>query len=163
MNPASTPSRDSALYESAWAASAKGRWRLSWNEPLESGFQAGYAERYRQHMALGLGVGALAMVISVFEDFMLPAGERAWPLFVRFGVVMPVVLFLLWLIRKPAMDRYQQSLLMFATLGGATAFLMMAVFVHSPMGRIYVVTLLLIQLFGLALVFHDLLRLARGC
>lgn len=151
MSTAPSPSRDASLYESAWAASGKGSWRLSWEEPLESDFQASYAERYRQHMALGLAVGALAMVVSVFEDFMLPEGERAWPLFVRFGVVMPVVLMLLWLIRKPAMDRYQQGILMFATLGGAAAFLMMTVFVDSPLGRIYLDTLILIQIFGLAL------------
>lgn len=151
MNPAPTPSRDPSLYESALAASSGGRWRLSWDEPLESDFQASYAARYRHHMVLGLAVGALAMIVSVFEDFMLPPGERAWPLFVRFGVVFPTVLLLLWLIRKPAMDRHQQSLLMFATLGGATSFLMMAHFVASPLGRMYLDTLILIQIFGLTL------------
>ncbi|MES2918196.1 MAG: GGDEF domain-containing protein [Pseudomonadota bacterium] len=151
MNPAPPGTRDHSLYESAWAASGKGSWRLSWAEPLESDFQSSYSERYRNHMAAGLAVGALAMVVSVFEDFMLPPGDRAGPLFVRFGVVMPVVLFLLWLIRKPAMDRHQQGLLLFATLGGAAAFLMMGYFVESPLGRMYLDTLILIQLFGLTL------------
>lgn len=151
MTAAPRSTRDSSLYESAWAASGKGSWRLSWSPPLESDFQASYAGRYRNHMAAGLAVGALAMMVSVFEDFMLPPGERAWPLLVRFGVVLPVVLLLLWLIRKPAMDRYQQAILLFTTLGGAAAFLLMGYFVESPLGRMYLDTLILIQLFGLTL------------
>lgn len=151
MTSAPRATRDPALYESAWAASDQRGWRLAWDEPLESDFQASYAERYRHHMALGLGIGALAMVISVFEDFLLPEAERSWPLFVRFGVVMPIVLLMIALIRRPAMDRHQQALLMFATLGGAAAFLMMGYFVESPRGRMYLDTLILIQIFGLAL------------
>ncbi|MDF3030942.1 MAG: hypothetical protein K0R03_1500 [Moraxellaceae bacterium] len=151
MSSASRPDQDSSLYESAWKASGKGGWRLSWDSPLEADFQAYYAERYREHMVLGLAVGALAMVVSVFEDFLLPSGERNMPLLIRFGVVLPVLLLLIMLIRRPAVSAWQQAILMLSTLGGATAFLLMAHFVQSPLGRIYVDTLLLIQIFGLAL------------
>lgn len=152
MNSEPTPStHDSSLFETAWKASGKGGWRLSWDSPLESDFQSYYAERYREHMVLGLAVGALAMVFSVFEDFMLPPEQRAMPLFVRFGIVMPTVLVLLLLIRRPALASWQQAILMFSTLGGAAAFLLMAFFVTAPMGRIYIDTLVLIQIFGLAL------------
>ncbi len=147
----SRPAQDASLYESAWKASGKGGWRLAWASPLEADFQGYYAERYRGHMALGLAVGALAMVVSAFEDFLLPSGQRVMPLFIRFGVVLPVVLLLLFLIRRPALAAWQQSILMLSTLGGATAFLLMAYFVSSPLGRIYLDTLLLIQIFGLAL------------
>lgn len=151
MNSAPRTTRESSLYESAWAASGKGNWRLSWELPLEADFQAYYAERYRNHMAAGLAVGALAMVVSVFEDFMLPEGQRMIPLLLRFGLVFPVALFMLWLIRKPALDRFQQAMLMFATLGGASTFLFMAYSVTSPLGRMYLDTLILIQLYGLTL------------
>jgi diguanylate cyclase (GGDEF)-like protein len=151
MTSAPTPSQDGSLFETAWKASGKGGWRLSWDSPLEGDFQAYYAERYRDHMALGLAVGALAMVFSVFEDFMLPPEQRFMPLFIRFGVVMPTVVALLLLIRRPAMASWQQGILVFSTLGGASAFLLMAFFVTVPMGRIYIDTLVLIQIFGLAL------------
>jgi diguanylate cyclase (GGDEF)-like protein len=152
MSTASRPaSQDSSLYESAWTASGKGGWRLSWNSPLEADFQAHYAERYREHMVLGLAVGAFAMVVSCFEDFLLPSGERYMPMLIRFGLVLPAILLLILLIRRPAYARWQQSILMLSTLGGATAFLLMAHFVESPLGRIYIDTLLLIQIFGLAL------------
>lgn len=151
MKPEPQQSQDASLFETAWKASGKGDWRLSWQSPLEADFQAYYAERYRSHMVLGLAVGALAMLVSVFEDFLLPPEQRAMPLFIRFGVVLPVVLVLLLLIRLPAFSRWQQSILMLSTLGGATAFALMAYFVHSPLGRIYLDTLILIQIFGLTL------------
>lgn len=149
MTPA--PSPDKSLYELPWPSGGKSSWRLAWEEPQESDFQASYAARYRDHMSMGLGVGALAMVVSAFEEFMLPAGERAWPLLLRFGLVLPAVLALLWLVRRPSLDRYQQAILTFATLGGAAAFLLMAGLVDSPLGRIYLDTLVLIQIFGLTL------------
>jgi diguanylate cyclase (GGDEF)-like protein len=73
------------------------------------------------------------------------------PLLIRFGMVLPSVLLLILLIRRPAYAAWQQSILMLSALGGATAFLLMAHFVQSPLGRIYIDTLLLIQIFGLAL------------
>lgn len=151
MIPDATPSRDSSLYESAWRASGRGSWRLSWNSLLEDDFQAYYAERYRDHMALGLAVGALAMVLSVFEEYLLPPGQRALPLFIRFGLVLSADLLLLLLIRRPALAHLQQGILMLTTLGGAASFLLMAYLVSSPLGRVYVDTLILIQIFGLTL------------
>jgi diguanylate cyclase (GGDEF)-like protein len=151
MSSVTPPRQDPSLYETAWKASGKGGWRLFWDSPLENDFQAYFAERYRGHMVLGLAIGALAMVISVFEDFLMPPEQRGMPLFIRFGVVLPVLFVLLLLIRRPAMARWQQTILMLSTLGGATAFLLMAYFVDSPMGRVYLDTLILIQIFGLAL------------
>lgn len=151
MSPVLPSTQDASLYESAWRASGKGSWHLSWGSPLEHDFQAYYAERYRDHMALGLAIGALAILFSVFEDFLMPPEQRGIPLFIRFIVVLPINLLLLLLIRRPALAQLQQPILMFSTLGGAAAFLLMGYFVASPMGRVYLGTLVLIQIFGLTL------------
>lgn len=142
---------DRAVYESAWQSRRDYGWRLLFAEPLEADFQEHYAERYRDHMRLGLGIGALAMLFSVFEDFLIPVGERQFPLFIRFVIVMPSVCMLFILIQRPALARWQQAMLMLSTLGGAAAFMLMAFFVTSPLGRIYIDTLMLIQIFGLML------------
>lgn len=144
-----TPQR--TLYESAWQAARRWHWRLAWASPLEADFQEHYAQRYRSQMVLGLAIGAVAMLVSLFEDFLIPAGQRDMPMFIRFGLVLPAVLVLTFLISRDFMARWQQSLLMLSTLGGASAFLLMAFFVSSPLGRIYIDTLMLIQIFGLTL------------
>ncbi|MDI1301141.1 MAG: diguanylate cyclase [bacterium] len=142
---------DRAVYEAAWNSRNSYGWRLPFGEPMESDFLAYYAERYREHMTLGLGIGALAMLLSVFEDFFIPVGERNFPLFIRFGLVLPAVCLLFILIQRPSLARWQQPILMLSTLGGATAFLLMAFFVTSSLGRIYIDTVMLIQIFGLVL------------
>lgn len=142
---------DRAVYESAWNSRERYGWPLPFAEPMESDFQGYYAERYREHMKLGLGIGALAMLLSVFEDFLIPVGQRDFPLFIRFFVVLPMVCLLFVLIQRPTFARWQQSILMLSTLGGAAAFMLMAFFVTSPLGRIYIDTVMLIQLFGLLL------------
>ncbi|HEX6591736.1 MAG TPA: GGDEF domain-containing protein [Moraxellaceae bacterium] len=151
MTPSPRVPQDRQLYESAWQAGQGLRWRLAWAEPLETAFQAFYANRYRDHMALGLAVGALAILISWFEDFLIPESQRMMPVFIRFGIVMPAVLILLFMVMRPALARLQQGVLMMATIGGAAAFMLMAFFVDSPLARIYIDTLMLIQIFGLAL------------
>ncbi len=151
MTPSFRVTHDKALYEAAWQASRRWHWRLRWSRQLETDFQHYYADRYRSQMVLGLAVGALAMVVSVFEDFLIPAGQRDMPLFIRFGLVFPSVLILVFLISRPSLSRWQQPILMLSTLGGASAFLLMAFFVSSPLGRMYVDTLMLIQMFGLTL------------
>jgi diguanylate cyclase (GGDEF)-like protein len=151
MTPSPSLAQGRAVYESVWLASQGQGWRLSYPEPLESDYQSYYAVRYRSHMGLGLAVGTLAILISWFEDFLIPADQRLMPMFIRFGLVLPSVLLLLFLIMRPAMARWQQSILMLSTIGGATAFLLMAFFVSSPLGRIYIETLMLILIFGLAL------------
>lgn len=142
---------DRAVYESAWRARQKFGWRLLFAQAMESDFQIYYAQRYRIHMRIALGVGALAILLSGFEDFLIPLGERDFPLFLRYVVSFPIVCLLFVLIQLPALARWQQAMLMFSTLGGATAFMLMAFFVASPMGRIYIDTVMLIQIFGLVL------------
>lgn len=142
---------DRAVYESAWQSRQSYSWRLPFAAPLESDFQKHYAERYREHMKLGLGIGALAILLSVFEDFLIPAGQRDFPLLIRFGLVLPIVCLLFALIQRPALSRWQQPILMLSTIGGAMAFMLMAFSVTSPAGRLYIDTLMLIQIFGLVL------------
>lgn len=151
MTPPLRVTHDRALHESAWQAAQSWHWRLAYPASLETDFQKHYANRYRGQMVLGLAVGALAMVISLFEDFLIPASQRDIPMFIRFGLVLPSVLVLLFLISRPALSRWQQSILMMATLGGASSFMLMAFYVSSPLGRIYIDTLMLIQIFGLTL------------
>jgi diguanylate cyclase (GGDEF)-like protein len=140
-----------SIYESAWRGARDWHWRFGWAAPLEDDFQHHYADRYRSQMVLGLAVGALAILVSVFEDFLIPIGQREMPLFIRFGLVFPAVLILAFLISRPALARWQQAILMLSTLGGASAFMLMAFYVSSPLGRIYIDTLMLIQIFGLTL------------
>ncbi len=142
---------DKASYECAWQGARSWHWRFDWTALLEADFQQYYADRYRGQMVLGLAVGALAILVSVFEDFLIPAGQREMPLFIRFGLVFPAVLILVLLISRPALARWQQAILMLSTLGGASAFMLMAFYVSSPLGRIYIDTLMLIQIFGLTL------------
>lgn len=151
MTSSSPVAQGRAAYEAVWQASQEQGWRLAYPEPLESDYQSYYAIRYRSHMGLGLAVGALAILISWFEDFLIPADQRVMPMFIRFALVLPSVLLLLFLIMRPAMARWQQSMLMLSTIGGAAAFMLMAFFVSSPLGRIYVETLMLILIFGLSL------------
>jgi diguanylate cyclase (GGDEF)-like protein len=139
-----------AVYESAWKAQ-RYSWWLRYTAPLEAHFQAYYAERYHEHMKIGLGIGALAMIFSTFEDFLIPAGLRDIPLLIRFGLVLPLVCLLFMLIRRRELARWQQPILMFTTLGGAFSFMLMAFFVPSPEGQIYIHTLMLVQIFGLVL------------
>lgn len=142
---------DRAAYESVWRARQTFSWRLLFAEAMESDFQLYYAQRYRVHMRLALAVGALGLLLSVFEDFLVPAAERDFPLFLRLVVSFPIVCLLYILIQLPSLARWQQAMLMFSTIGGATAFMLMAFFVASPMGRIYIDTVMLIQIFGLVL------------
>lgn len=151
MTPPLCVAHERSLYEAAWQASRRWYWRFDWPARLEADFQHYYADRYRSQMVLGLAVGALAILVSVFEDFLIPAGQRDMPLFIRFGLVFPSVLVLIFLISRPALSRWQQTILMMSTLGGASAFMLMAFFVSSPLGRIYIDTLMLIQIFGLTL------------
>ncbi|MDQ8035836.1 MAG: GGDEF domain-containing protein [Pedobacter sp.] len=151
MTPPLRVTSERVLYESALQASRSWHWRLPWTGQLETDFQQYYAGRYRSQMVLGLVVGALAILVSAFEDFLIPAGQREILLFIRLGLVLPAVLVLAWLISRPALSQWQQFILMLSTLGGAAAFLLMAFFVTSSFGRIYIDTLMLIQIFGLTL------------
>lgn len=151
MTPSLRVTPESSHYESARQALRRWHWRLAWSPALEADFQQHYAQRYRSQMVLGLLVGALAIVVSVFEDFLIPAGQREILLFIRLGLVLPAVLVLALLISRPALSRWQQLILMLSTVGGAAAFLLMAFFVTSSFGRIYIDTLMLIQIFGLTL------------
>lgn len=151
MTVSPSAANDRSACAAALEASQRLDWRLGFGPGLETDFQAHYATRYRDHMRLGLAIGAVAMVVSVFEDFLVPPGERLMPFLIRFGLVLPVVCLLFFLIQRPALARWQQSILMLSTLGGATAFLMMAFFVTSPVAGMYINTLMLIQIFGLML------------
>ena len=81
---------DRAILESVWQDRRPAAWwRLPFPEPLESSFQAHYAQRYRGHMALGLGIGVLAILVTVFEEFLFSAEQRGVLLFIRLGLMLP--------------------------------------------------------------------------
>ncbi|MDP2226348.1 MAG: diguanylate cyclase [Moraxellaceae bacterium] len=135
------------------SAKAPGRRSLALTFPssLEAEFQADYADRYRKHMAIGLGIGLLAILVSAFEDIVLPSSEQAMPLFIRFGLMFPLNLLLFFIVYEDWRRQWQQPLLMMATLGGALGFLLMGFFTSGIHSRLYVETLVLIQIFGLVL------------
>lgn len=143
---------DRATLESEWQDSRTRRWWwLPFPDPLEASFQSHYARRYRGHMALGLGVGVLAIVLTVFEDYMLPAAEQGIPLFIRLGMMLPVSILLFLLVYAGWWQRRQQSMLMMASLGGAMGFMLMGFYAPASHSGLYVGTVVLTEIFGLVL------------
>lgn len=145
------PAWSQAQLEAAWQASQQPGLRLAFAADLEAAFQRHYAERYREHMVLGLGIGMLAIIVSAFEDFLLPPGQRAMPLFIRFGLMLPINLVLFLLVWADCWRRRQQAILLMTTLGGALGFLLMGYFSSGVYARFYVDTLVLVLIFGLVL------------
>lgn len=142
---------DRAILESVWDNRRRSWWWLPFPPVLESAFQAHYAQRYRAHMALGLGVGILAILVTVFEEFMLPEADRAIPLFIRLGLLLPVSVFLFLFVQAGWWQRRQQSMLMMATLGGAMGFMLMGFYAPAGHSGLYVGTVVLTEIFGLIL------------
>lgn len=143
---------DRAILESVWQDRRPGAWwRLPFPEPLESSFQAHYARRYRGHMALGLGIGVLAILVTVFEEFLFPPEQRGILLFIRLGLMLPISILLFLLVQSGTWEKRQQSMLMMAALGGAFGFLMMGYFAPASGSRLYVGTLVMVEIFGIIL------------
>ncbi|MFN3586307.1 MAG: diguanylate cyclase domain-containing protein [Moraxellaceae bacterium] len=145
------PADRQALLEAAWRSRQRVRLRLSFEAALEAEFQAHYADHYRQHMVLGLGIGMLAIIVSAFEDFLLPPEQRAMPLFIRFGLMLPMNAVLFLLVWGDVWRRWQQPILLMTTLGGALGFMLMGYHTSGVYARFYVDTLVLVLIFGLVL------------
>lgn len=155
MNLSSPPAGgagDRAILESVWQdRRPRYWWRLPFPQPLESSFQAYYARHYHGHMALGLGIGVLAILVTAFEEFLLPPDSRGILLFIRMGLMLPVSILLFFLVQAGWWQARQQSMLMMATLGGAFGFLVMGFFAPDTGSRLYVGTLVMVEIFGLIL------------
>lgn len=143
---------DRAILESVWQdRRPRYWWRLPFPAPLEASFQSYYARHYQGHMALGLGIGVLAILVTVFEEFLLPADDRGILLFIRIGLMLPISVLLFFLLQSGVWQSRQQGMLMLATLGGALGFLIMGFFAPETGSRLYVGTLVMVEIFGLVL------------
>lgn len=152
VSPGPEDAGERVLLESVWQdTQSRYWWRLSFPELVEASFQAHYARHYRGHMAMGLGVGVLAILVTVFEEFLLPADDRGILLFIRLGLMLPISVLLFVMVQAGWWQSRQQSMLMMATLGGALGFLMMGFFAPESGSRLYVGTLVMVEIFGLIL------------
>ncbi len=119
---------------------------LRFPHPLESAFRATYEANTLKRTQLALGLGVFLYALFGLADYLLIPAAVAKLWFIRFGLVMPVLLFVLGASFFPRMRRHLQPLLWLVCFAAGTGIIAMSAF--DPFGaRHYYAGVMLVIMF----------------